>query len=85
MINDVAIGLVAARSGARIYAALVVAGQIAGAVGVYDALGPAVGRLANVAGEARAGRRVVNHATDGVRSARGRYARILGRRGERGR
>ena len=60
VVDDVAVGVGAARARARVPAPLPHARLLAGAVRAQHALGPAVGRGADVVREARAGR----HAAD---------------------
>lgn len=55
--DDVALGVAAARAGARVLALVVDAGRLRRAVGVDDTLGPAIWRRANVAEHALARRR----------------------------
>ena len=74
--DDAAHGIVAARTGARVSAALVDAGQIRRTVRVDDALGPAVGRVADHAGLAAALGVAAHHLALRVGSARRRHARI---------
>jgi len=62
--------------GARIPALLVNAGPVAGALTVDEALGPAVGRHADVAGQAGAGRHAAHVAALGIAAARVGHTRI---------
>ena len=67
----------ATRSWARVDALLADAGLVERTVGGCDALGPAAdGRVAKVAGRARARRRIVDGAARGERAARVREARV---------
>ena len=59
VVDHLTLGVGAAGPGARVAALLVDAGQVAGALAVNPALGPAVGRGANIAGQTRAGRNVI--------------------------
>lgn len=78
MLLHMAVGLRTAGAHARIHAALVLAGRVAGTVRVDHALGPTVGRPADIVGHARADRSLVDDATVGVAAARRRHARIGG-------
>lgn len=78
MIDHRADGGDAARSGARIGAALVHARLVRQALGAERALGPTVGRPADVVRQARAGGQLVDGAAQRVRAARRWLARIDG-------
>ena len=76
VVDDGAAGVGAARAGARVPAALVHARAVAGALRVDGALGPAVGRRADVVGQAGAGGAAAPDLALGVRAARRRAARV---------
>ena len=78
VVDDLALGVGAAGPGAGVAALLVDAGQVAGALAVYPALGPAVGRGAHVARQTGARRDVVLASALGVRPARVRVTRVHG-------
>jgi hypothetical protein len=79
MVDDAALGVWAASARARVPAFLVYAGLVAGALGVNDALGAAVGWRADVRRQARAGGAFAAHLALRVWSARRRLARIASR------
>ena len=66
VVDDLALGVGAARPGAGVAALLVDAGQVAGALAVDPALGSAVGWCAHIARQAGAGRDVVLASALGV-------------------
>lgn len=74
--DDHATRVLAARSGTRIDASLIHAGLILGAVRTDDALGPTVGRRANVCGRTTTDGMLLIDATLAVRAAWRRLARI---------
>ena len=67
MVDHLALGVGPAGPGARVAALLVDAGQVTGALAVYPALGPAVGRGAHMAGQTGAVYKVVLAPALGVR------------------
>ena len=71
-----ALGVLTAGSRARVAALLVDAGQVLGALAVGHALGSAVGRCADKADQARAGRLVTSNPALGVGTAGRRLARL---------
>ena len=70
MINDITFRVQAARLVARILTLLVDASVVERTLRVHDTLGPAVRRIAQVVGQARAHRMALSHVADRVRSAR---------------
>ena len=78
--RHVAGGVGAAVAGTRVDALLADAGQVTGAVGGDDTLGPAAGRRAQVVGEAAAGATVLDVDALGVGAARARRAGVRTRR-----
>lgn len=79
MVDHMAFGVGAARTLARILAALVAAGSLLRAVAVHDALRPALGvRIALVVGQTRAGSGAVLLVAQGVDAARRRVAWVGG-------
>lgn len=76
VIHDGASGVGAARSRARVAAAVAGAGKSGGALGVDGALRPAVGRAGHVVGQARTSWTVSTHHTLGVGAARRWNARV---------
>ena len=79
--HDAALGVRAARSRTRVFALLIYARQIAGALAVTDAFRPTIGRRADKFGEARARGRVADLPALGIRSARRRLTGVHWHRG----
>lgn len=76
MVNHRAQGIGAARARAGVRALHIDASLIARALGVYGALGSAIGRLTRVILEAGAGGRAADVPALGETAARGRHARV---------
>ena len=81
MHDHTALGVEAARPGARVTTLFIDTGQVAGTLTVDQALWPAVGRHADVAGKAGAGGHAPNVAALGVTAARVRLAWVDRARG----
>ena len=77
VVDDIALGVSPARARTRVAALELHASQVAGALGVDGALGPAVGRRAVVSRPARAGRGTSYVPALRVGPARGRNARVV--------
>lgn len=78
VLHDLADGVTAARSWARIHTSLLLAGQMVLALVVVGALRSAVRWSSNIVGVAGAGRLVADLAANGIGSTRRRNARIVG-------